>query len=195
MEFEEMKLIWDSQNNEPLYAIDQEALYRKISRKGRSVTRALDFLDWLMIGMNLLVALLLLFDAFQESSPGYEYALPVVYLAIFVYALYRRFARRQEVGEFDETILGELEKAIWQADYLIRQSRSMVFWYLLPVFLVADVVLILKGNLWLALALTAVVLPLAYVGGRWEVRKWHLPKKQELEALREMLLQAEEHAA
>lgn len=28
MEFEDMKKIWDSQNNEPLYAINETALYK-----------------------------------------------------------------------------------------------------------------------------------------------------------------------
>src|SRR4051812_47574418 len=33
MEFDEMKKIWDSQNNEPLYAINEKALYNRILSK------------------------------------------------------------------------------------------------------------------------------------------------------------------
>ena len=93
---------------------------------------------------------------------------------------------------FDESILGELDKAVWQSDYLIKQSRSMIFWYLLPALLVVNGTMILNGKPWTALLLTAVTLPVTYFGGRWEVNKFYLPKKRELEMLRETLLQVEE---
>jgi Ca2+/Na+ antiporter len=192
MEFDEMKLIWDSQNNEPLYAINQEALNRKIQHKSRSVTRALDFVDVMMIVVNLIGGIVLIVDTVQENGRPFEYIVAVVYLAFFVYALYRRFARQQEVKEFDKTILGELNKAIWESDYLIKQSSSMVFWYLVPIMIAANVTVFLNANSFWVSVLTIIILPLAYFGGRWEVRKCHLPKKRELESLREILLQAEE---
>ena len=61
--------------------------------------------------------------------------------------------------------------------------------------LLVNVTLFLNGNGWMGLALTAVVLPLTYFGGRWEVQKFYMPKKRELEALRETLLQADEQSA
>lgn len=192
MEFDEMKLIWDSQNNEPLFAIDREALHRQIQHKEKSVSHTLDIIDVVMIAINLLVGIVLIVDTWVEGGALYEYVLPALYLAFFVYAIYRRFSRKQGAEEFDTTILGELNRSIWQADYLIKQSGSMPFWYLLPLMVVLNVTMFLNGKLWAALLLTVVVLPLAYFGGRWEVRKFYLPKKRELEALRETLLQAEE---
>lgn len=187
-----MKLIWDSQNNEPLFAINQEALNRKIQHKSKAVSRALDFVDVMMIVVNLVGGMVLIIDTVQENGRPFEYIVAVVYLAFFVYALYRRFARQQDVKEFDKTILGELNKAIWESDYLIKQSSSMVFWYLVPIVIAANVTVLLGYNsIWVSV-LTLVILPLTYFGGRWEVRKCHLPKKRELEALREILLQAEE---
>lgn len=195
MEFEDMKLIWDSQNNEPLFAINQEALHARIQRKSHSINRSLDLVDWIMIGVNLVVGLVLIVDQWQDQGQAFEFVMPFVYLAFFVYAIYRRFARRQEIRGFENSVLGELEKALWQSDYLIKQSSSMVFWYLVPVLLLANVTMILNGKPLWALFVTIVVVPLAYFGGRWEVNKWHLPKKRELEGLREMLLKAEEQSA
>ena len=83
MEFEDMKLIWDSQNNEPLYAINQEALYRKIQSKGRSITRTLDIVDVMMIGVNLLVGIILIVDSLLENGAAYEFVLPVLYSGLF----------------------------------------------------------------------------------------------------------------
>ncbi|MCO5188479.1 MAG: SoxR reducing system RseC family protein [Anaerolineae bacterium] len=88
-------------------------------------------------------------------------------------------------------MVGDLDKAIWQIDYLIRQTRAMLIWYLIP--LLVFIILVLgwgNGSLWAAL-LALVVIPLAYFGGRWEVNKFYLPKKRSLESLRATLLEAE----
>ena len=55
MEFDEMKVIWDSQNNEKLYAINESTLFEQIKRKGRSVARMLNFFDVMMFGVNFAV--------------------------------------------------------------------------------------------------------------------------------------------
>lgn len=198
MEFEDMKMIWDSQNNEPLYAINQEALNKRIQDKGRSVTRLLNKYDLIMMSVNLFVGIFLIVDAFRENGEGYEYVLPLLYVAFFFYGIYRRYTRRQEVGAFEPTILGDLEKAIWQVDYLIKQVRDMIWWYLLPLLLVASVTILLNSTSFrsvaLAIVLTLVLVPASYFGSRWEVAKWYAPKKRELESLRETLLSAEDRS-
>ena len=124
MEFDEMKLIWDSQNNEPMFAINQEALHNRIQDKGRSVASSLNKFDWLMIGMNLLVGIVLLVDTFREGGAGFEYVLPALYLLFFAYSIYRRYAHKQEVRQFAPTVLGDLDKALWRVNYLMRQNRK-----------------------------------------------------------------------
>ena len=52
MEFEEMKRIWDSQNEEPLYAINEATLYRRIQEKGSSISYWLSLNEWILIGCN-----------------------------------------------------------------------------------------------------------------------------------------------
>lgn len=192
MEFDEMKLIWDSQNNEPLFAINQEALHNRIQDKGQAVASSLNKFDWLMIGMNLLVGIVLLVDTFTEEGAGFEYVLPALYLLFFAYSIYRRYAHQQEVRQFAPTVLGDLDKALWRVNYLIRQNREMMYWYLLPTMLVALVTVTLNAGFVWALGLILLAGPVAYFGGKWEVSKWYLPKKRELETLRELLLQAEE---
>ena len=36
MEFEEMKKIWDSQNNRPMYVIDEKSMFKIVERKIKS---------------------------------------------------------------------------------------------------------------------------------------------------------------
>ena len=68
----------------------------------------------------------------------------------------------------------------------------MMYWYLLPTILVALVTVTLNAGFVWALGLILLAGPVAYFGGRWEINNWYLPKKRELESLRELLLQADE---
>lgn len=189
MEFEDMQVIWNSENQEKLYAINEEALFKKIKRKSASVNRSLVFVEFMMIFINLGTGLLLILDTYWENGQSFEYILPVVYLAYTLFFFFRRLTRKQETAQFEPTIVGEIDKALWQINYLIKQSQGMLIWYLLPIVIIAALTIGLNNNnLWQPLALIALVAPVAYYGGRWEINKCYMPKKRELEALRETIL-------
>ncbi len=187
MEFEEMQVIWNAQNEERLYAIDETALAAQITRRSRWLDRKLTLIDWIMIGVNLGVGIVLLIDGLQGDDPVVQYLMPAAYLAFFVIAIARRLLRRQDEKQFEDTMLGELDRAIWRVDYLITQGRSLVLWYLLPLLLLFGIVAYRNEKLLWAVALFVILLPITYVAGRWEVNRFYLPKKRSLEALRDTL--------
>jgi hypothetical protein len=191
MDLKELQEIWNNQEEEQLFAVNQQALYQTIRRKSRSTRRWLEFLEWLLIGVNLAAAFFLVYDAFQEGGPAFQYVVAAMYIAYGLYALGRRLIRRQAEMRFDETVLGELNKALWQVDQLIRWGRSLPLWYLLPLALAGSLSLILNSTAWWKAALLLLSVPAAYIGVRWEINKWHLPKKRALQSLREQLLAAE----
>ncbi len=188
MEFEEMQVIWNSQNDEKLYAINEQALHDRIRRKGQSVNRLVGIFEWIMIVANLLVGVVLAVEAFYDQEPLLYYVLPALYLAYGVFALVRRLTRRKAGERFAPTVLGELDKALWQINFLINQSRTIIVWYLLPIFLVASVYFLLNGKWLWALVLGLVIFPATFAGSRWEVNRYYVPKKRALESLRETLL-------
>ena len=121
---------------------------------------------------------------------GLQLTTPPMYLAYAIVVMVLRRKRHQKEQHFEETMLGELDKAIWRIDGIIKQGQSMILWYTVPLVLVAIVLLALNGKLisgWILLLFLA--LPLSYYGGRWEANKWYLPKKRELMAIREKLLE------
>ena len=195
MEFEEMQTIWDSQNSEKLYVINEATLFKNIKRKGRSVNHLLIAVQLVLIGTNLIAGIALIIDGVQDDAAWGQYLLGAVYLAYCVYAIFRWIYRYRDEKRFEETMLGELDRAIWRVNYLIKQGRDLITWYLIPLILVGTVFLIFDrssiwwiGMLWLSL-------PVAYYGGRWEIDKWYMPKKRDLESLRETLLAEPERLA
>ncbi|MGB0388243.1 MAG: hypothetical protein ACPGWR_25780 [Ardenticatenaceae bacterium] len=191
MNFEEMQVIWNTQNNEKLYAINEAALHAQIKGKGRSVNRLLDFSELMMIAINLIVGIVLIVDVLGDNEQMYEYVLPAMYIVYSVGALVFRLARRKEEVRFDHTILGELDKAIWQINYLIKQGHAVIRWYLLPLMLVVSLTMFYNSKPLWAFAFILVLLPASYFGARWEINKCYLPKKRALESLREKLIAPE----
>lgn len=191
MEFAEMKIIWDSQNEEKLYAINENALYTQIKRKGKSVSRLLQRFEFIMVAANLLVAVMLIVVEFLNNGEPYEYVLPGIYLAYALLALVWRWTRKQEDTHFAPTMLGELDKAIWQINYLIRRSRDLLLWYLLPLALFIGGTLLYEGQPLFALAVVLVMGLAGFFTDRWEIRKCYMPQKHSLESLRTTLLAAE----
>ena len=187
MEFAEMKIIWDSQNEEKLYAINERALYEQIKRKGKSVGRLLQRFEMTIIGVNVLVAVVLLVTALINQFDTFYYLLPVVYLAYALVALVWRWSRRQTDIHFASTMLGELDKAIWQINYLIRRSRELIFVYMLPLTLLTGGQLLYEGLPLFALAIVFVMGGACFLTDRWEIKKCYLPQKQSLESLRATL--------
>ena len=192
MEFEEMQIIWNSQNDEKLFTINEAALHAYIKRKNKSVNFWLELFEWVMIGVNFIVGITLAVVTLTENELFYQYILlSAFYIAFSIFALIRRVRRRSEQVRFENTMLGELDKGIWQIDYLLRQGQSMMLWYIVPLVIIASITMYFTATpLWLV-GLMLAIGPFSYFGMRWEARKWHLPKKRSLESLRETLVASE----
>ena len=188
MEFEGLQAIWSNQEDHDLYTIDRDALYEQIKEKSASVNHKLNTYEQLMLIGNLLIGIVLFVDAVRGNGQAYEYALPTMYILFSIGTAVLRRTRQKEEIKFELTMMGELNKAIWQINYLIKRGRSMMLWYMLPLMLVLTVTLLLNSKPLWALGTMLVAVPLSYLGGRWEINKWYMPKKVELELLREELL-------
>lgn len=188
MAFEELQSIWDNQNDESVYKINEDALFARIQEKGKSVDHKLNVYELLMFIGNLAIGIVLFVDVYRGDGKAYEYVLPALYIAFSIGTVILRLLRQQEEVQFDLTMRGELDKAIWKIDYLIARGRSMMLWYMLPLMIVLTITLFLNSKPLWALGTMVIVVPVSYFGGKWEINKWYMPKKRELESLRQELL-------
>ena len=191
MDFEELKVIWDSQENEKMYAINEAALHTYIKKNLKSVTNTLKFFETVIVAVNLLVGIWLLIESLDNNFPSPQLILAVFYFGFGVYALVRVFKRKEAEKPFEKTVVGEVDRAIWRIDYLMAEGKRMINWYLVPLILVLGVMAIFDTRLWITVALMLVTTVSTYYGYRWEFNKIHLPRKQNLNALREKLVSGE----
>ena len=193
MDFDELQVIWNKQNNEKMYAINENVLYNHIKHKGQSVSLKLNIQEFVLMGCNLFAGIQLTVSALKSGSTSLKLFLSAFYLAFAIYGVIRHFTRRKDERPFDHTLLGELDKAIWQIDYLMQQNRNLIRWYILPLTLLFGVTSFFSPKYFMAFVVCLGATLFAYFTSRWENNKFHIPNKQSLETLRNKLTTQENH--
>ena len=215
MEFSELKMIWDSQNQEPLYAMNESALQGIVRRKNEEWNRCLSCCFTTEITIGLVCGALMLLGAgmaiFGDTAwlatlPGIKVAPSrwdmLALLAAgglwFYYSAYMFLARKrqqQRVELFDSTLRGDLDRALAETDFRIAHARSIVWWGLVPVWVAV--------SLWLAVFYRLLAMPAwSYVcigatmlgsfvvvvsGKQKSITSRFEPRRRELESLRTKL--------
>ena len=130
MEFDEMQKIWDTQNDELPYVIDEKVLQKRIQRKRHSVL--VNISDWLsIIGYLVSTSLLAGRHPFTPGANIFLYLAAVWSFAIVVYLVVSHIRRITVSRRFDRSIHGDLDHAIYLISYQMRTSL-VLRWHLLP---------------------------------------------------------------
>src|SRR6266404_4555681 len=155
MEFDELKMIWDSQNQEPLYAMNEAALHGIVQRKNQEWNRCLSccFAAEITIGvvcgalMLICAAALIFADSAWLAALSWTKVAPSrwdiaallgasgIWLYYSTYMFLARKRRQRRVEVFDSTLRGDLDRALAETDFRIALARSIVWWGLVPVWL------------------------------------------------------------
>jgi len=186
MEFDEMKKIWDSQSNQTLYSIDENALHNRIlSKKKRAqhITNISEFLGIIVyIGSSCFVA--------AVNFSGQHGNIFIYLLAGWMFItggclLVSRTLRRKGDSRFDRSMAGDLSHAISVATYQVRLSRFMR-WNVLPIGIFVLLGIWHSGkSIWIA-AGTLIFFVLANYAAGWE-HNVYKRRKRELEILQSKL--------
>jgi hypothetical protein len=186
MEFDEMKKIWDSQNNEPLYAINEKALHDRILAKKKQAYHITNISELLMIIVNLSVGLLILgINLLKQNVNIYLFLLSAWMLGSAIYVLMSRIRRIKGDNQFERSMRGDLHYAISVATYQVRLSQ-LGRWSILPIGIFSILGVWGGGkSVWVALGMLIFIVLTNYVA-RWE-HNIYKAKKRELETLQSKL--------
>jgi len=185
MEFEEMKKIWDSQNNETVYAINEEALYNRILSKKRTTNSITNCSELLLIIVNAGSSVFITAVNSLGKASILMYTLSVWMIGTALYVIVGRISRKRAEKKFNKTMLDELNQAIVTAAYQVRLSQLMR-WNIIPVGALSLIGLWGLGKPMWAFGLIAAIFILSYYASGWEHRIYK-SRKRELEILKEKL--------
>lgn len=181
MEFEEMKKVWSTQNNEPLYVINEDALRKTIVTKKDKTLMRTNISELLSIIVNIAVGIFFLFTG--------PVALAIWMIIVGLICFVGRVRRKSGEKQFDRTMLGDLDHAVSVANYQVRFS-GLMRWNIIPVGLFIIWGAWEKGNLTVAIVILIVFSSLAFFGSGLE-HNYYKARRNEVVKLRDMMLRAD----
>lgn len=188
MEFDEMKKIWDTQSNQAMYAIDESALHDRVINKRNKAARIASRSEKIMIKALLFGATVIVSASVYKAD--YE-LIPLVLAAVMlgtaVFIFLRRQKRLNMQNTFDNSILGDIDLAIANAEYQVRlSSMGKGLYFIVAILSVASVVDTLDE--WYKGAFLSIFFIVGYFGARWEHNTFYVTQKRNLESMREKLI-------
>jgi hypothetical protein len=183
MEFDEIKKIWDTQNNEPMYVINEKGMHNRILSKKNQAGHVAGFSELLVIFSNTSAGTFVLaMDLFKGKGNIYMYLLTAWMLATALYVLVGRINRIKGSHRFDRSMRGDLDYAISTATYQVLLSRLMR-WNIVPMAIFLTLGIWDGGkSIWVA-ATALVFFILAFYASGWEHNIYKV-RKRELEILK-----------
>lgn len=187
MEFEEMKKIWDDQNQRPLYAIDEDALRRRIHSKSRKASITSNVNEIALILISLVTFTIIIVKNIDRSNP-YAYPPVIMLMLTSVYVYIGRVRRKKKEQQFDRTMLGDLDHALYNVDYEVKRARTFPLWYLLPVAIPAMLNMYMNDASVFKWTFVSGAFVLSYLVVWFGLTKMQEPHKRKLERLKEKIL-------
>lgn len=191
MEFEDLQVIWSGQDQQPLYAINREALHKRIHTKLQQSQRLASTNEIGLMIIFLVASCILLF---RSGPVNVEFnwlnLFPIAaMLGVSGFVLYRRRARQSIADSFEPTLLGDLENAIALQRHLVKEARTFLFWNILPIGIAVMGKMLVDGEvrLWKWIFVPGSFV-LAYFVARLAPLK-HRRKQKSLEVLRKKLVE------
>jgi hypothetical protein len=190
MEFDDIKKIWDSQNNEYMYAINEQALHNRILAKKNKAVRITDISELLLLVTNLGAGFTVLLLNMTDKTPSISLFIMAGWMLLSgLYTLANRLKRLAGSRQFNRSVLGDLGYAVSVAVYQVRLSQ-INRWNVLPIAIFS--VLAMWENakpIWIS-ALLIVFFLLTYFASRWE-HGLYVARKNELESLQKKFVRPE----
>jgi len=186
MEFDELQQIWDSQNNQPLYVINEKALHNRIQSKMKQGLHITNISELLLIIIHLSAGSFILgVNLFNHRGKISLYVLAAWMFVTALYSLVSRIRRIKGTHRFDRSMHGDLNYALSVATYLVRLSQIMR-WNILPVGVLTLLSLWEGGKSFWGAGFILVVFVFGFYVSRWE-HNIYKGRKRELEVLQKKL--------
>ncbi|MEL6561327.1 MAG: hypothetical protein AAFQ94_24275 [Bacteroidota bacterium] len=188
MEFEELKKIWDTQNNKPMFIINEEALHRTIQKK-KNVASWISDINEISLMLIAIVTSAFLIIKNLDNDNIYAFPPAIFLLLTGLYVLVGRIKRKKNENRFDRSVIGDLDHAIANTEFEIKRAKTFVWWYILPVMIPSFLNMMMNDAPLLTWVLVFAALVLSFFVVRWGLIKSQMPRYRNLLSLRKKLLE------
>ena len=191
MKFEEMQVIWDSQEQRKVFGFDTAGIHRAVGRRSRREGFASNLEEFGMIAICLFVALNQGLEPLLEGTDPHQYLAAALFIGVALYTWRLRKRRLRDEQSFDSTLLGDLDRAIHRVECQVRRAQTFLWWFMLPSVIVILVSFSQKPEIkfWNTLVVGLSFI-LGYAVTQMGLRCRLLPAKRDLVGLRAKLFES-----
>jgi hypothetical protein len=219
MNFEDLKVVWEAQDQEPLYVVSPTLLHELVRQRRdqeRQKTAVRHAVETIVNAVSRLVTLVLAgclawgepawlatFSwlkapvSLRDAGALFLAGVAWLFCAAYMWTARRRQLQREE--NLAQSMRGDLERALAHIAFQIRIARGIVWWGLIPAWFAAGLFVLVLFHLQQAPAWGYWVIALLMVGTfvaiqwwqHYAIRRLYEPRRQELESLRAKLINPE----
>lgn len=189
MEFNEMKKIWDTQSNQAMYAIDEQALIKTVNGKKSKSSKIANRTEWVnMIVMLIAGTIVVVVSIVEQKFQPLPLSMVGLMYLMSAYTLIHRLRRIKYKDTFERTMLGDIEEALLNANFQINLSR-IVIGFLFVIYGILAVQLYERANDWWMPIGVLVFTVIVFFAARWEHRKFYLAQRNSLLKMKSKLIE------
>jgi len=197
MNFDELQVIWNRQQDEPLFAIDRQAMDSLVRSRSIRMERYMECFEWAFMAAAFSTSIILPLDAWREGDGVHQYIVALICLGAGVAMCSARKRRKQSELAFDESVIAVAQRSLVRVEQHIRSLRLLFWCFHLPIAVCAGVGLTVYSNTRIPLIWLGVILVtgLSFLGTVYDIRKKLIPQRREIQALLNKLTEAGEVAS
>ena len=185
MDFEELRAVWDAQENRTVFVVEPDAVYENARKRSRSLRLGADIEEFVML---LVCTVFPAMNGWYSGEHLYETFGALIYAGIAIFTLRFRFRRKRREREFPSTVVGELDRALYRADCQIWRMKNFLWWFLVPggIYVLISMT---RNFTWSGALATAIGYPACYLAVGFS-RRLIERERRNLQALRTELASA-----
>jgi hypothetical protein len=215
MELEELKVIWDSRNKEPLFALTETDLHAIVQRRNQELNHCVACRYAAEISMGVACGILMLVIAsvlafgraewlgslpwMKVASSPWDIAALITAAGIwFHFSIYMNLSRQrqQRCGEtFESSLRGDIDRSLARVAFQIKIAQGIIWWGFIPVWVAAALWVAVLFRLMAAPAWSDVLIASIMAGAfvttvscqQDAIKERYQPHQRELESLRRKL--------
>jgi hypothetical protein len=181
MKFEDMIKIWDAQNQQAMFGIDENALHDRVKSQKAKAIRMTEIMEIILISVNFIVSLFLIILSYITDNHEYPtYLMAAIMMGTAAYITNRRFKRKAIENKYGGSIIGDLDDAIAVSTYKADLSSKMLTWYMSGIIFTSILSLLQAQSKWWVYLLVILFFGVTIIVGRWEHNSIHLARKKKL---------------
>lgn len=130
MKFEDLQVIWKSQEERPVFTIDADVLRERLEASDRKMSRFFAYEEWFYIIMVAILGIMIISEPILEPHDYHQLPMGAGLLLLSAYLLIHRQRSKKQALDFDRSLVGTVDLSIYRLESYVRwvKRANLLYW-------------------------------------------------------------------